>query len=127
MDYRPEPNKVKQKAIYNAILRPEGIYPSRNPNAIPKRGLEARGFGDSCELPGSGSGSGSNDGPGPHFGPPVVFKPGKPSPLCSEVCGKLCEGFWCTVDPTGTNPDFSNPTSPAGGNNGGGERDPSIS
>ncbi|KAF5024578.1 hypothetical protein F66182_3341 [Fusarium sp. NRRL 66182] len=124
LTYRPEPVSPKQKVIYNAQLRSNGIDPNCNPNPIPKRDLEARGFGDACELPGSGSGN--NDGPGPRFGPSVEFKPGKPGPLCSNVCGRLCDGFWCTFNPAGTNPDFSNPTSPAGGDNdnGGGQQPP---
>ncbi|KAI6777446.1 hypothetical protein HG530_001391 [Fusarium avenaceum] len=77
-----------------------------------KRGLGRR---QSCQIPGGG--------PNPR-GPAVTYKPGPPGPLCSNVCGKLCQGFWCSPNPTGTNPDFSNPTSPAGNNGGGGEPAP---
>ncbi|KAM0418391.1 hypothetical protein ACHAPD_004750 [Fusarium lateritium] len=115
LSYSPE-RQDKKIVVYNGQERPDGVDPAAcNPGAIPKRSLESRNFVSSCEIPGSGGNSG--DGTGPRFGPSVEFKPGKPGPLCSDVCGKLCEGFWCTFNPTGTNPDFSNPTSPAGSDN----------
>lgn len=42
-----------------------------------------------------------------------MFKPGPPSPLCTENCGRLCSGFYCSPTPIGTPPDFT-PPSPGG-------------
>jgi hypothetical protein len=72
-----------------------------------KRDLEGRQIddGDTCPLPG-GDGSGP-DGPQGPQAPRVEFRPGVPGPLCTANCGKLCSGFYCVPDPTGTPPDFS--------------------
>lgn len=41
--------------------------------------------------------------------PTIVFSQGPPSPICSTSCGVLCEGFYCSTNPTGTPPDFPDP------------------
>lgn len=76
-----------------------------------KRGLEGRQSGEdvSCPFPGSGSGPGKPQDP---QGPRVEFRSGEPGPLCTAPnCGKLCSGFYCVPNPTGTPPDFSVPPS----------------
>jgi hypothetical protein len=74
-----------------------------------KRDLEGRQFGedDSCPLPGGGGGP---DGPQGPQAPRVEFRSGTPGPRCTANCGKLCSGFYCVPDPTGTPPDFSSRT-----------------
>lgn len=90
-----------------------GRYQSKPPGC--KRDLSGRQSsddGDSCPLPG-------NPGNSPR-GPPVVYKPGPPSPLCTENCGRLCSGYYCNPTPTGIPPDF---TLPSPGNPGGSPTD----
>jgi hypothetical protein len=77
-----------------------------------KRDLEGRQGGDGASCPFPGSGSGQPGGPQDPQGPPIEFKSGTPGPLCTAPnCGKLCSGFYCVPNPTGTPPDFSIPAS----------------
>ncbi|KAI0123327.1 hypothetical protein BJ170DRAFT_105283 [Xylariales sp. AK1849] len=59
-----------------------------------------------CPLPGGGNGLPSV--------PAVTFNPGPPGPLCTADCGKLCTGFYCEPNPTGTPPDFTVPATSTG-------------
>lgn len=66
-----------------------------------------------CLLPENPGNPGNSGNPGiPGIpggaprGPSVEFRPGPPSPLCTTNCGKLCTGYYCVPNPTGTPPDF---------------------
>ena len=68
---------------------------------------------DSCPNPGNPPGNptgnppggGGGEGPGTS-GPPFVFQPGPPGPICKANCGHVCDGFYCDTDPIGTPPDY---------------------
>jgi hypothetical protein len=89
---------------------------------ILKRDASLVGRQISCPRPDAGSGSG-NPGTGLQ-GPPVTYRPGPDSPICTQNCGRLCSGFYCVPNPSGTAPGFepprSTPTNNGGGSNGGG-------
>ena len=57
----------------------------------------------SCALPPS-----NPDDPQPDGAPTktVTLASGTPSPVCKSNCGKLCTGFYCNPQPTGTPPGF---------------------
>ncbi|RDL41226.1 uncharacterized protein BP5553_01205 [Venustampulla echinocandica] len=116
LSYSPEGENSDRPAqmIYNGQLRPGSNC--GEPGA--KRNLFGR---QACPLPGGGGGGGGGPGTGPsRFGPPVVYRPGPAGPLCTEICGKLCSGYYCSPTPTGTPPDFlppgtePTPTAPPG-------------
>jgi hypothetical protein len=84
---------------------------------ILKRDASLAGRQVSCPIPGSGPGNGN---PGTR-GPSVTYRPGPDSPICTDHCGRLCSGFYCVTNPSGTAPGFEppapKPTTTAGNTN----------
>lgn len=75
--------------------------------------LSHRAAGDYC-LPGNGNGSGgSGDIDGVPIPGPIEWTEGNPNPICTSHCGSLCEGYYCTPQPTGTPPGHDEPEPPS--------------
>jgi hypothetical protein len=65
--------------------------------------INKRDGGGSCQprTPGDGSDA-------------ITFRTGQPSPTpCSNNCGSLCTGYWCSPDPFGIQPGFLDPDNTA--------------
>lgn len=105
ISYQGVTNADKPVVVYNGQRRDQSCLPNSNAGAVSERRLSIRQV-ESCPLPGQ---------PGNPEGVPVpslTYKPGPPGPLCTANCGRLCEGFFCVPQPTGTPPEFTPPSNP---------------
>ncbi|KAM0631198.1 hypothetical protein ACHAPW_005869 [Verticillium nonalfalfae] len=105
ISYQGVTNADKPVVVYNGQRKDQSCLPNSNAGVVSERRLSIRQV-ESCPLPGQ---------PGNPEGVPVpslTYKPGPPGPLCTANCGRLCEGFFCVPQPTGTPPEFTPPSNP---------------
>ncbi|KAG7102489.1 Chitotriosidase-1 like protein [Verticillium longisporum] len=105
ISYQGVTNADKPVVVYNGQRSDQSCPPNSNAGAVSERRLTIRQV-ESCPLPGQ---------PGNPEGVPVpslTYRPGPPGPLCTANCGRLCEGFFCVPQPTGTPPEFTPPSNP---------------